>query len=55
MEQTVIIRRVRREPISSEDLHMVSELARKIDHGSITLVIQDGTVFQIDKTEKIRL
>lgn len=33
----------------------VSELLKAIKYGSITLVIQDGVVVQIETSEKIRL
>ncbi len=33
----------------------LEQALREIRHGSVTLVIQDGRVIQIDKCEKIRL
>ncbi len=33
----------------------LEQALREIRHGSVTLVIQDGRVIQIDKSEKIRL
>lgn len=33
----------------------ISELLKDIKYGSITLVIQDGVVIQIETSEKIRL
>jgi hypothetical protein len=34
---------------------IIEKEVRQIQHGTITLVIQDGCMIQIDKTEKIRL
>lgn len=33
----------------------VKRIVKEIKYGSITLIVQDGKVIQIDKTEKIRL
>jgi hypothetical protein len=42
-------------PQKSEALLRLEEMLRTVRYGSITLVIQDGKVSQIDKTEKFRL
>ncbi len=34
---------------------VLREALRTVHHGSITLIIQDGKVIQVDKNEKIRL
>ncbi len=44
-----------KEPWSSELELKIREALRAIRYGTITLVIQDGRVVQIDKSEKIRL
>lgn len=36
-------------------LEQVDRLVKEVKYGTITIVIQDGKVIQIDKTEKIRL
>ncbi len=36
-------------------LELISEYVKDLKYGNIVLVIQDGKVIQIDKTEKIRL
>jgi hypothetical protein len=36
-------------------LEQIQEAVRSIRHGVVQLIIQDGRVIQIDKTEKIRL
>lgn len=41
--------------ISPEHLSKLMDLLKDIRYGSITLVIQDGKVIQIDKNEKVRL
>lgn len=43
------------EVIAPEDLERVLRLLREVKFGTVTLVIQDGRVVQIDKLEKIRL
>ena len=40
----------------SKDLELnIREALKAIRYGTVTLVIQDGKVIQIDKSEKIRL
>ena len=41
--------------ISDEDLERLFHLLGSIKYGSITLVIQDGRVVQIERNEKLRL
>lgn len=36
-------------------LEELQVIIKTVKHGSITLIIQDGLVIQIDKNEKIRL
>lgn len=36
-------------------LRTLEELLRDMRYGSITLIIQDGKIVQIDKTEKYRI
>jgi hypothetical protein len=47
------------DPTKPEDLSaLVSELERLllgIEHGSVTLIVQDGRVVQLDATHKVRL
>lgn len=41
---------------STQDcLGEVKRIMSDVKYGSVTLIIQDGKVIQIDKTEKIRL
>jgi hypothetical protein len=40
--------------ISDENLKKLLELLKTIKYGSITLVVQDGVVVQVEKNEKIR-
>lgn len=37
------------------NLKMIAEMIKDIRYGSITVIVQDGKVIQIDKTEKIRI
>lgn len=41
--------------ISEREVKKVLELLKNICYGSVTLVIQDGVIIQIEKNEKIRL
>lgn len=34
---------------------LIKKLIEEVKYGNITLIIQDGKVIQIDKTEKIRV
>ena len=42
-------------PIAMEDLKQLLEMVNSINYGSITLLIQDRRVIQIEKNEKVRL
>jgi hypothetical protein len=42
-------------PISEADLQRLLGLLGKIAYGSVTLIIQNGQVVQIEKNEKLRL
>jgi hypothetical protein len=41
--------------ISKENLDNLKEMLKFIKFGSVTLVIQDGVVVQIEKNEKVRI
>ncbi|HEY8803903.1 MAG TPA: YezD family protein [Clostridium sp.] len=41
--------------ISEENLKKLLELLKTTQYGSVTLVIQDGVVIQIERNEKLRL
>ncbi len=41
--------------ISEENLKRLLELLKTTQYGSVTLVIQDGIVIQIERNEKLRL
>lgn len=46
------------EPLSDKSDHPLAEIEnaiRSIRYGSVHIIIQDGLVVQIDKTEKLRL
>ena len=42
-------------PEEQEVLTRVAEIVRKINYGTVVLVIQDGKVVQIEMAEKFRL
>jgi len=41
--------------ISQENLNRIFRYLKGIRFGTVTLIIQDGKVIQVEKTEKIRL
>ncbi|MBJ6725153.1 YezD family protein [Geomesophilobacter sediminis] len=43
------------DPLSRELERVVREALASIRFGTVTLVVQDGRVIQVDKNEKIRL
>lgn len=45
----------KREEKINETLESIKQMLDTIQYGTITLVIQDGHIVQIDKSEKIRL
>ncbi|WP_368488570.1 DUF2292 domain-containing protein [Clostridium sp. BJN0013] len=45
----------RKNQISEEYIKKIVESLKNISYGSITLVIQDGIVIQVETNEKIRL
>ena len=41
--------------VSKCDIEKILQLTNTIEYGSVTLVIQDGVLIQIETSEKIRL
>lgn len=41
--------------VSNEELAKIKEFIETIKFGSVNIIIQDGKIVQIDKSEKIRL
>jgi hypothetical protein len=39
----------------SLQLQTIAEMLRDMKYGSVTIIVQDGKVIQIDKTEKYRI
>ncbi len=44
-----------RDPADAESLRAISEALRGLQFGSVTVIVQDGVVIQVDRTEKRRL
>ncbi|OCA97274.1 YezD family protein [Clostridium beijerinckii] len=44
-----------KEIVENKKLEEILKMVEKIRFGSITLIIQDGVVIQVDKNEKIRM
>lgn len=42
-------------PLNNNDLQKLLKLLETIEYGSVTLVIQNGKVVQIEKNEKLRV
>ena len=41
--------------ISSEELNTLIDLIKSVRYGNVSIIIQDNTIIQIEKSEKIRL
>ena len=41
--------------IKQEDLEKIAELIKTVSYGTVTIVIQDGKIVQLEKHEKLRL
>lgn len=44
-----------RTKVTNEDLKQIKEFIEQIRFGSVTVIVQDGKVIQIEKHEKVRL
>jgi len=53
-QQPTIIRR-KQADINTDALLKVTEILKTVNHGSITLIVQGGRIFQINKTENCKL
>ncbi|ABN53982.1 MAG TPA: DUF2292 domain-containing protein [Hungateiclostridium thermocellum] len=49
------VNRSQKRAISEEDAKMLIKIINDIKFGTVTIIIQDGRVVQIEKNEKIRL
>lgn len=45
----------KREKISEEELQKIKKFLEELSFGSVTIIVQDGKIVQIEKNEKIRL
>lgn len=41
--------------INDNDINKIREFLETIQYGSVTVIIQDGKVIQIEKNEKVRM
>lgn len=41
--------------LSAENLQTLEKMLSDMKFGSITIIVQDGKIIQIDKTEKVRV
>jgi hypothetical protein len=44
----------KREPMGQDEISKLLEIIKSVSHGSVSLIIQDGIVIQIDRNEKLR-
>lgn len=42
-------------PLSEDELKILLEFIKSVKFGSVTLIIQDGKIVQMEKSEKVRL
>lgn len=45
----------KRQTLDNTQIETLEKLLQDMKYGSITLIVQDGKVIQIDKTEKYRM
>lgn len=45
----------RNDDIREEDLNKIKEFVKSITYGSVTIIVQDGRIIQLEKHEKLRL
>jgi hypothetical protein len=55
MQQRSTIIRRKQADMNVEAIRKVSDLLKTVSYGSITLIVQGGQVFQINKTESCKL
>lgn len=41
--------------VTPEELQKIKKFIEDIEYGSVTIVVQNGTIVQIEKNEKLRL
>lgn len=46
---------IKKSEIKEEDFARIREILSDIRYGSVTIVVQDGRIIQIEKNEKMRL
>ena len=49
------IRSIRKNNIEEKDIKKIIEFLETIQYGSVTVIVQDGKIMQIERNEKIRL
>jgi hypothetical protein len=45
----------RKNIISDRDINKIKEFLETMQYGSVTVVVQDGKVIQLEKCEKVRI
>ncbi|GAA4653242.1 hypothetical protein GCM10023142_03800 [Anaerocolumna aminovalerica] len=46
---------MKRNSVNGKDLQTIIEFIESIQFGSITIIVQDGRIVQIEKNEKVRM
>lgn len=49
------INSIHKNTIREQDLRKIVELLESIQYGSVTVIVQDGKLLQIERSEKIRI
>lgn len=55
MKTTPVVIRRPRQPVRSEVEKLLLRLISGMEHGRVTLVLQDGVVIQVNREESVRL
>jgi hypothetical protein len=53
--RTLIMTQDKASPLSEDELKILLEFIKSVKFGSVTLIIQDGKIVQMEKSEKVRL
>ncbi|MBQ7587353.1 MAG: YezD family protein [Lachnospiraceae bacterium] len=48
-------KQIRGDSLSPENVKKLNDLMKGMRYGTVTIIVQDGKIIQIDKTEKHRL
>lgn len=55
MEVIVLERKDNKSVLDNSHLQTIADMIKDIKYGSVNIIVQDGKIIQIDKTEKFRI